>query len=260
LRIAQDETASPAQRYKASSEVAQQFLPKKIGSKKSPSSKFTADEYGFSVDPNLARELRDTKLKLACLPLSSKRLSPYALAQKAAKLQARIKRIQESLQCPCPSKYRLKYYIGRTGVDAEIIWDGDRLKIFQKRRLDKETFTPEEDLEEAIKTARYDSIVEGPEVAARQRLSKLRELRRAAERGASPLTLAEETTFRFLALLYPLSPRPIDERTLEAHPFHEPPVKEENASGVPVDDLESDHGMSARKYRKPHELGSEERL
>src|SRR5262249_10207007 len=87
LRIAQDEAASPAERHKAASEVAQHFLPKKIASKKSRRPKFPPDEYGFSVDPNLARELRDTKLKLACLPLSGKKLSPYAVAQKATKLQ-----------------------------------------------------------------------------------------------------------------------------------------------------------------------------
>ena len=67
---------------------------------------------------------------------------------------------------PCPSKYRLKYYIGRTDVEAEIAWDSDRLKILQERRTDKKPFTPEEDMEEAIKTARYDSFIEGPEMGA----------------------------------------------------------------------------------------------
>jgi hypothetical protein len=158
---------------------------------------------------------------------SSTKLSPYAIAQKASKLQARIKEIQESLQCPCPSKYRLKYYIGRTEVEAEIVWDCNRTKSLQRRRLDRKTFTPDEDLEEAIKTARYDSFIEGPEVAARERLAKLRKRRHTA--GAPPLTLAEETTLRFLTLLYPLPRRHIDERTLAEHPFHDLPVEEENA-------------------------------
>jgi hypothetical protein len=151
LRIAQDPTAAPVERRKAASEVAQHFLPKKIGPKKSRRPKFRPDNYGFSVDPNLARELRDIKLKLACLPVSSTKLSPYAIAQRATKLQARIKEIQETLQCPCPSKYRLKYYVDGAEVDAEIVWDKDRLKILGTRRAHKKMFTPEEDLEEAIR-------------------------------------------------------------------------------------------------------------
>jgi hypothetical protein len=166
LRITQDAAASPAERCKAASEVARYLLPKKNAPRRPRHHKFSPDECGFSVNPTWAKELRDAKWKLACLPLSSTKLSPYAIAQKGSKLQARIKEIQESLQCPCPSKYRLKYYIGRTDVEAEIAWDSDRLKILQERRTDKKPFTPEEDMEEAIKTARYDSFIEGPEMGA----------------------------------------------------------------------------------------------
>jgi hypothetical protein len=65
LRIAQDVTATPTERLKAASEAARFLLPKKPGPKKSRRGKFPPDEYGFSVDPNLARELRDAKLQLA---------------------------------------------------------------------------------------------------------------------------------------------------------------------------------------------------
>jgi hypothetical protein len=102
LRMAQDATAPPAERRKAASEAARFLLPKKPGPRKSRRGKFPPDECGFSVDPNLARELRDAKLQLACLRLSSRKLTPYAVARKADKLHARIKEIQESLQCPCP--------------------------------------------------------------------------------------------------------------------------------------------------------------
>jgi hypothetical protein len=163
------------------------------------------------------------------LPFSSTKLSPYAIAQRATKLQARIKEIQETLQCPCPSKYRLKYYVDRAEVDAEIVWDNDRLKILGKRRADKKMFTPEEDLEEAIGTARFFSYIEGPEMAARRRLVELRKKKRAADKGyGPPLSAAQAADFRLLTLLYP-SPKPRErtEIVLVDHPFLNLPITED---------------------------------
>jgi hypothetical protein len=45
-----------------------------------------------------------------------------------------------------------------------------------------------EDLEEAIRMARYDSFLVGPEMAAGERVTKLREKKRAADHGGPPLT------------------------------------------------------------------------
>ncbi len=101
LSIVQDIATQPAERRKAAAELAQYFLPKKPSQKKSRRGKAAADQYGFVVDPDVARELRDTKLELSCL--SKRKFTPHALAQKATKLQACIKEIQDSLQCPCPS-------------------------------------------------------------------------------------------------------------------------------------------------------------
>ena len=81
------------------------------------------DEYGFSVDPRVAKELRDSKLQLASLTIG-RRMRPYTFAQKVRKLQARIKEIRQSLQCPCPSKYQLKHLQG----------DKERLEILAGRR------------------------------------------------------------------------------------------------------------------------------
>jgi hypothetical protein len=151
------------------------------------------------------------------------------MAQKATKLQARIKEIQDSLQCPCPSKYGLKRYIrvdGReTVVDGESVQDSDRLNILRKRRVDKGIFTPEEDLEEAIRTARYDSFIMGPEMVARHRLAELRKKKRAANGGwGSPFTPTQQAEFRLLRLLYPGPPNPEpDESTLADHPFQDLP-------------------------------------
>jgi hypothetical protein len=203
VRIAQDTGATPEERRKAASEVARHILPQKVGAKKSGRAKFVTDDCGFSDDPKLAKELRDVKLEQSCLPLSSEKLSPYAFTQKVSALEARIREIQQSLQCPCPSKYRLKYYIDRTEVDAEIIWDREFIKIFQKRRVDKASFTAEEDLEEAIRMARYDSFVVGPEMAARRRLADLRRVSRAALHGGTRLTPSQAVEFRFLSVIHP---------------------------------------------------------
>jgi hypothetical protein len=225
LGIVQDSTTTPAERRQAALELSQYFLPKKPAQKRSHRGKFIRDQYGFEVDPDLARELRDTKLKLACLPLSKGKFTPYAMAHKVSKLQARIKEIQESLQCPCPSKYRLKHYIRVDGVDTlidgEIVQDKDRLEILAKRRVDKKMFTPEEDLEQAIRTARYDSFIEGPENAARCRLPELREKKRAADKGyGPPFPPAQLAALGVLTLLYPPPPNPEpSEMFLADHPF-----------------------------------------
>ena len=243
--IAQDSATTQSERRQAASELAQYFLPKNPAKKKSRCGKFPPDEYGFVVDPDLARELRDTKLELACLPLSSKKRSPYATAQKASNLQARIKEIQQSLECPCPSKYKLKCHIDGGNFDAEIrgeiiqegeiVRDHDRLEILRKRRADKKYFTPEEDLEEAIRTARYDSFMEGPEMAAREHLAELRQSKRAADQGYGPLLTPEQkAAFRLLTLLYPPLPQPeLSEIMLADHPFlHLPIAEDDNLSAL----------------------------
>jgi hypothetical protein len=195
--VAQDIAAAPADRRKAASQVAEFFLPKSARGTNVRRGKFPPDEYGFVVDPKLATELRDSKLKLACLNLA-KHHTPYAIAQKARTLNARIEEIQRSLQCPCPSRYGRK----------QLKNDNERLEIFADRRARRKLFPPEEDLEEARRAARFDSFRKGPEVMARQRLADLRKKTRVADTGGPPLTAAQETTFRFLALLYPSRPSP----------------------------------------------------
>jgi len=68
--------------------------------------------------------------------------------------------------------------------------------------------------------ARRDSYRNSPERMARMRLTDLRDERRVAQSGGPPITAAQETMFRFLALLYPSPPRPSpSEEMIEAHPF-----------------------------------------
>jgi hypothetical protein len=83
LRMVQDAAATPTERLKAASEAARFLLPKEPGPKKSRRGKFPPDEYGFSVDPNLARELRDAKLQLDCFQQKA-----YSLRRRAESEQA----------------------------------------------------------------------------------------------------------------------------------------------------------------------------
>jgi hypothetical protein len=67
--------------------------------------------------------------------------------------------------------------------------------------------------------ARRDSYRNGPEVMARMRLADLSAKKRVAQTGGPPITAAQETMFRFLALLYP-PPRPSpSQEMIEEHPF-----------------------------------------
>jgi hypothetical protein len=94
------------------------------------------------------------------------------------------------------------------------------LRSLLTRRAQINLFPPEEDLEEARRTARLDSFRKGPEVSARQRLANLSDKKRVADMGGPPLTAAQETMFRFLALLYPAPPRPsLSKEMIEQHPF-----------------------------------------
>jgi hypothetical protein len=218
FRIAQDVEAKSGDRRKAALEAAQFFLPKNPRGPILRRRKFPPDECGFSVDPELARELRDAKLKLACLPPIEK-TTPVAFARKVRKLHARIDEIRRSLQSPGPEKYS-------TG---NVKRDIDRLEILRQRRMSGAEFPSAEDLEEAVRTARYDSFLVGPEITSRRRLVPLRDKKRIEDQGGPLLTPVEHINFRFLSLLYPPPPKSIqdlDEESREAilrdHPFEHP--------------------------------------
>jgi len=226
LTIVQDDTVQPAERRRAALEVAECYLPKNPSGRKSRRPKFPPDEFGFAVDPALARELRDGKLELACLPLARK-LTPYAVAQRATKLQTRIRAIQQSLQCPCPSQYNL---------DRAFKSHHERLKSLGLRGDSREILTRVEDAEEARRTAKLDSFVHGPEVAGYVRLAELREKKKAAARpNGQPLTLAEQAQFRCLDVLYRQPARKTDPTTIAESAFYSLPIIEGEPITVPLE-------------------------
>ena len=77
--VVQDATANPQARRKAALKIAEFLLPK-AGKK----AKVIPDEYGFSINPNLASAYRDIQLKLRAL--QSTRKIP-AIAEKIKKLE-----------------------------------------------------------------------------------------------------------------------------------------------------------------------------
>jgi hypothetical protein len=72
--------------------------------------------------------------------------------------------------------------VARAWLPARILQDAIALR---QRRVDKGIFSPEEDLDEAIRTARYDSFTMGPEMASRHRLAKLRQKEYAAKKATA---------------------------------------------------------------------------
>jgi hypothetical protein len=233
--IAQDGAAKPRERRRAALALTRYFVPKKSTVKKSRLAVSVSDECGFVVDPDRARELRDLKLELDCLPRSSKKRSPHIVARIATRLQKRIKEIQQFLACPCPSRYQLRRHLP-DGPASEVVQDGDilqdkaRLDSFRRRRLEKQILTPEEDFEEALRTARYDSFLFGEEMRAREHLNALQEERRAADEQYGPRLSAEgRALWRALTLLYP---PPHNETTCDpdSHPFLDLPFTDEHAS------------------------------
>ena len=216
LSIVRDEAATEVGRRRAASEIAEFFSPKAHGRKRI---KFPADEFGFSVDPQLAKEFRDIRWEIACLALERNKLPQDAFAKKVSKLYARLNAIWQILQPPDPSKYSKKAF--------EL--DEGRLKTLRERRASKAIFSPEEDMEEARLMVRLESCLAWPEKMARARLENLRQKKRAFDKGYGvPLTPAEETTYRYLSLLYPPDPPPIPPgeflkshpELLESHPFN----------------------------------------
>ena len=151
-----------------------------------------ADEYGFAITPQIAAEYRDSKLELR--RLANSRSNSPAISRKREKLRARMQAILHRLQCPCPSLYGM----------TERQQDQDRVIYFLRQREANNTLTEKQEAEEAHRRARADSFDQGPESAARQRLSTLRDKERIFKNAFGPrLTWKEQVDLRFLRLLYP---------------------------------------------------------
>jgi hypothetical protein len=150
------------------------------------------DPTGFSIDPPLARELRDAKRRYDFLWTTSVS-QPEHFKREGAGLRARIEEIELSLECPCPSLYGKK----------ERKADHERLQALSRIRYSGLKLSAHEDVEEAWLTARLASWETIPDGAAQTRLRAL-DTRRWWEdsRNREPLTAGEKAEFRALRTLY----------------------------------------------------------
>ncbi len=190
--IVQDATIAPAPRRKAAAEAALHFLPK-TPARGWPGA--VTDEYGFIISPKMAIEYRDCKLQLRHLS-DGKQPNVLAAAKKAARLRARIKMMLQRLECPRPNLYSIQQWER----------DRERVRAIALKRQSKIVLTAEEDADEARRLARSDSLVAGPEQAAKARFSELETEERRFRRGAGRrLTRKEQADLRLLRLVYPRS-------------------------------------------------------
>jgi hypothetical protein len=159
LGVVSDASAPAKARRKAAAKLAAYFLQMKPANKRG---RFTADECGFAINAEIAREYRFIDFELRDLKRHPSRDFPE-IALRIRKLQARIEAIRQRLQCPCPSRYGIK----------EISEDIIRLADLARKREAGIALSTVEDAEEAHRKARFDCYLEGPEPAARRRRQHL---------------------------------------------------------------------------------------
>ena len=92
-----------------------------------------ADRFGFSVEPALARKLRN---EIARLSVLKKRRNPHPRDRKSIqKLNEKIDAKLASLQCPCPSCYSAK----------QAATDKEKIEYLWRKRRSRAKLTPNED-------------------------------------------------------------------------------------------------------------------
>jgi hypothetical protein len=194
--IVSDASASAKSRRKAAMKLATYFLPMKPVNKRW---RFTADECGFAINAEVAREYRAIDFELRDLERHPNRDFPE-IAQMIGKLQARIGAIRERLQCPSPTRYGHK----------EICEDWIRLAALARKREDGIALCADEDAEEAHRKARFDCYVRGPEQTERRYRKNLEDADLCYRKGrffkdmmTPPLSRKQRRDLALLRWLYP---------------------------------------------------------
>jgi hypothetical protein len=218
--IAQDVTASPAERRRAAAEAAKHFLPKTRSNRRGGHNAIP-DKYKFAIDPDIAREYRDAEMQLRN-PVNSRAREVPAIVQKINRLRARMETIQRRLNAPPPENYEIQ----------QLQEDDLRLQYFARQRDLDIALTEEEDAEEAHLRARFDSFMIGPEVNAHHHLEDLAQQERVFKKGlGKPLSRRERNNFRLLRQLYSHhKPRAAPKEELDDthyHPFRDAPLADD---------------------------------
>jgi hypothetical protein len=192
--IVQDVTADPKARRKAALKIAEFLLPKTA-----KKAKALPDEYGFAINPDLARKYRHLRRELVFLRVGRTRNIP-AVVQKIEELTVRVNAIRRRLPLPSPSKYGIR----------ESQRDLTRLEELAELRGNGAGLTESEAAEEAHLWARLDTFRHSPEQTARSRLKALEDTERRFEMGhrngysgAPPLTPKDRDELELLRRLYP---------------------------------------------------------
>jgi hypothetical protein len=184
--VVQDVTADSKARRKAALKISEFLLPK-AGKK----AKVIPDEYGFRVNPNLARRYRDIQLEVRSLVNEPTHIIP-AIAEQIKKLEARSDAMLRRLQVPCPTKYRVE----------EATNDYFRLMQFTRLRDNKTALTEVQNVEEAHLKVRFDVFAASPEQIARRRRNALQDAERRFK-YVRPLSRKSRSELEFLRRLYP---------------------------------------------------------
>ncbi|MGA7787916.1 MAG: hypothetical protein WCA56_07095 [Xanthobacteraceae bacterium] len=203
LGIVQDASADAKVRRKAAFKIAELLLPK-VGKK----AKALPDEYGFSINPNLASAYRDIQLEVRALANGPTRNIP-AVAEKIRKLVKHSDAIRQQLQVPCPTKYGNK----------EAVDDYCRLEAFTRLRDNEAPLTETQKAEEAHRRVRFDVFAHSPEQVARRRLKVLEGAERRFKMNrltgdfhVVPLSRKDRSALELFRRLYSKSSRSIFRR------------------------------------------------
>jgi hypothetical protein len=214
LGIVSEASASAKARRKAAAKLATDFLPRKPVNKRW---RFSADECGFAINAEIAREYRAIDFELQDLKRHPNRDFPE-IAQRIRKLQAKIDAIRQRLQCPPPKddgdkdaiRQRLQGPPPMGYGDKEFSEDWIRLETFARKRKAGIALSTEEDAEEAHRNARFDCYAQGPQQTAQRRQRHLEAADNLFGKGrffkvgmTPPLSRKERNDLWLLRWLYP---------------------------------------------------------
>ena len=156
LRVLNDAKAPAAIKVKVASATMPYTHPRQSTRPAKPS--VVTDRFGFTVEPVLARKLRN---EIARFSVLKKRRNPHPRDRKTIqKLNEKIDVKLATLQCPCPSGYSAK----------QAASDKEKIEYLWRKRRSRRKLTPNEDAVLAHINARYWAFAFGPEARARARL------------------------------------------------------------------------------------------
>jgi hypothetical protein len=150
------------------------------------------DRYGFAVNLETAKEIRDIVRRIARLKKERPK-DPQRYQKNLIRLESRGKAIVGAFVCPCPSLYERNDYAN----------DQKRYAYLLRKRRSRSPLTREENIEEARLVARMSLYAASPENMARARIAELEERDRLNKCGAPPLSIAEQSELRGLKTLFP---------------------------------------------------------